>query len=65
MNVAAQSPEADIDRDIEKIVGEAVRGTISADSAARLVELYSKRLRLMRPSASVKRPVGYFSRRFG
>lgn len=45
---APQSPEAELDRDIEELVGKKVRGTFSDLDGIRLIELQSRRTQLMR-----------------
>jgi hypothetical protein len=58
-----QSPEADLDREIETLVGNIVRGTVSEGDRVRLSELQAQRFRLMRPGSSLRRSVGFYSRR--
>lgn len=62
MTQTTQSPEADLDREIETLIGEIVRGMSSPDKQMRLLELQSKRSRLMRPTRSPRRQYGYYSR---
>lgn len=47
MTVASQSPEADLDRDIEELIGKKMRGTFTDVDRVKLVELQSLRSRLM------------------
>ena len=47
MTIASQSPEADLDRDIEELIGKKMRGTFTQMDEVRLVELQSLRSRLM------------------
>lgn len=61
---ATQSPEADLDREIEELIGNMVRGTMSDRDRVRLGELQSQRSRLMRPGDSMKRGINFFHRRF-
>ena len=42
------TPEADVDRDIQELVAEKVRGTITPQNEAELLELQSVRSRMMR-----------------
>lgn len=58
------SPEADLDREIEQLVGNRVRGTFSQRDRLRLIELQSSRARLMRPPAIVRKSKTFYSRRF-
>lgn len=45
-----QSPEADLDRELEELIGRSVRGMCTPQDEIRLVELQRKRTRMMRPS---------------
>ncbi|MBN8849934.1 MULTISPECIES: hypothetical protein [unclassified Sphingomonas] len=49
MNITTQSPEADLDRELEELMGKAMRGTLTVDDKARWIELQSRRTRMMRP----------------
>ena len=44
---ATQSPEADLDREVEELIGKKLRGTVTDKDKVRLVELQSTRSRLM------------------
>lgn len=60
-----QSPEADLDREIEDLIGNKMRGTFSDNDLIRLMELQSQRSRLMRPpTATIRRGVNFYHRRF-
>jgi hypothetical protein len=62
---ATQSPEADLDREIEHLIGQKVRGQLTAADQVRLIELQSMRSRLMRPSGNIRKMAGgFYSRRF-
>ena len=61
---ATQSPEADLDREIEELIGAKMRGTFSDNDLVRLVELQSQRSRLMRPPSAVRRGINFYHRRF-
>ncbi|KQX21710.1 MULTISPECIES: hypothetical protein [unclassified Sphingomonas] len=61
---AIQSPEADLDRELEELIGEKVRGTITPIQSVRIVELQNQRSKLMRPATLLGRPGGIYSRRF-
>lgn len=59
-----QSPEADIDREIESLLGDSIRGMLTREGRVRLSELQSRRLNLMRPDTfAIRRMVGFHSRR--
>ncbi|MBQ1500895.1 MAG: hypothetical protein IIZ38_21500 [Sphingomonas sp.] len=60
--LASQSPEADIDREVEELIGRKVHGSLDAAGAIRLSELQDRRLRLMR-LWEVRRSGGVFLRR--
>ena len=62
-----QSPEADLDREIERLIGEMVRGNIVARDRVRLGELQSQRAKLLRTPAPTpsRRPTGFIYRRMG
>lgn len=47
MENVSQSPEADLDRDIEELIGKKLRGTFTPDDRVRLLELQSLRSRLL------------------
>lgn len=50
-----QSPEANLDRMIEDLIGKKLRGVLTADEEILLIELQSLRSRLMRPNPSSRR----------
>ncbi len=54
-----QSPEADLDRELEELIGRRVRGTSTPQDEVRLVELQSKRTRMMRPRPRTQRGLGF------
>lgn len=63
--VNTQSPEADLDREIEELIGKKVRGVLAPDGHVKLIELQSMRARLMRPRGLERRnPGGVFARRY-
>jgi hypothetical protein len=61
-----QSPEADLDREIERLIGDMVRGNLTASDRVRLGELQSRRSKLLRPPSPAPslRPIRLHSRRF-
>jgi hypothetical protein len=63
---ATQSPEADLDREIEKLIGAMVRGTLSPGERVRLGELQNERARLLRPSppSPPRRGPNFYHRKF-
>ena len=63
---ATQSPEADLDREIEKLIGDMMRGTLLPEGRVRLGELQSRRAKLLRPMSPspARRPSDYNFRRF-
>jgi len=64
---ATQSPEADLDREIEKLVGDMVRGNLTPEGRIRLGELQSRRSKLLRPASPTppRRTFYYHSHRQG
>lgn len=64
VTTVTQSPEADLDREIEILVGNIVRGTVNEEDRVRLSELQAQRFRLMRPGSTLRRSVGFYNRRF-
>ncbi len=64
---ATQSPEADLDREIEKLIGEMVRGTLTLKDRVRLLELQSRRSHLLRPASPTppRKGFGTHFRRMG
>ncbi|QEH81034.1 hypothetical protein EIK56_24255 [Sphingomonas sp. C8-2] len=63
MENVIQSPEADLDRELEELIGEKVRGTISPIGSVRIVELQNQRSKLMQPTNLLGRVGGIYSRR--
>ncbi len=47
---ATQTPEADLDREIEELIGKMVRGNIVDSDVVRLSELQNRRWKLMQPA---------------
>ena len=45
-----QSPEADLDRQIEELIGKKLRGMFDAGDMIRLFDLQDRRSRLLRPN---------------
>ena len=64
MAIVTQSPEADLDRELEELIGKAMRGTFAPEDQARLVELQSRRSRLMRPSGNFRRSTAFGTHRY-
>jgi hypothetical protein len=54
-----QSPEADLDREIEELLGRKIRGTFTDADSERLASLQSRRARLMRPHAPLRKHTGF------
>ncbi len=61
-----QSPEADLDREIEKLIGDMVRGHLTFDGRVKLGELQSRRSKLLRAPTPTPPRRGHdiFTRRF-
>jgi len=61
-----QSPEADLDREIEKLIGDLVRGNLAPSDRVKLGELQSKRSYLLKPPTPTPARRGHdiFTRRF-